>query len=125
MSVDEATLSLFNPVHRDRLLRCRRCGLHFVWTAWEQQQEPTEPSHCPGCRHLLALTPRYGSLKWYDRRKGFGFITMADGREVFFHRRNLRHARGLRRGQIVSFRLQTEPQGLRAMAVEPVSEGSP
>ncbi|MCX7853357.1 MAG: cold shock domain-containing protein [Caldilineales bacterium] len=113
------------PVYRDRLLPCRRCGLRFLWTAWEQQQDPTEPSHCPGCRHLLALTPRYGSLKWYDRRKGFGFITMADGSEVFFHRRDLRRARGLRRGQVVSFRLETDSQGLRAVAVAPVSEASP
>lgn len=117
-----APFAFLESVGRDRLLRCRRCGLRFLWTAWEQRQDPVEPSHCPGCRQLLDLTPRYGSLKWYDRRRGFGFITLADGSEVFFHRRHLRRARGLRRGGVVSFRLKTGPQGLQAVAVEPVLE---
>ncbi len=113
-----------DPTSRDRWLTCRRCGLRFLWTAWEQHQDDREPGHCPGCRHLLALTPRYGSLKWYDRRKGFGFITTTDGNEVFFHRRHLRRARGLRRGGVVSFRLETGPQGPQAVAVEPVPASS-
>lgn len=26
-----------------------------------------------------------GTVKWFDRKKGYGFIRMEDGREVFVH----------------------------------------
>ena len=28
---------------------------------------------------------RMGQIKWYDARKGFGFITNPEGKDVFFH----------------------------------------
>jgi len=101
----------------DRFLTCQHCGITFVWTGWEQQHDAQEPDHCPGCRHLLALTRRWGVVKWFDARKGFGFITMADGTDVFVRRRDLKGRKNLRKGQLVQFRLKEGKNGVRAASV--------
>lgn len=46
-----------------------------------------------------------GEVKWFNTSKGFGFITRADGSDVFVHFRAIREEgrRGLREGQRVSF----------------------
>ncbi|MCO6453363.1 MAG: cold shock domain-containing protein [Caldilineales bacterium] len=103
----------------DRYLECGRCGITFAWTGWEQKETSGEPVLCPGCRHLLALTRRKrGVVKWYDRRKGFGFITAIDGSEVYFNRRSLGKVRSVRRGQLVAFHTETTEQGMQAAEVE-------
>jgi CspA family cold shock protein len=76
-----------------------------------------EPAYCPGCRHLLALTRRWGVVKWFDARKGFGFITMTDGTDVFVRRRDIRGRKNLRKGQLVQFRLKEGRNGARATSV--------
>jgi CspA family cold shock protein len=114
--------SITSFVPPDRTLPCQNCGVRFIWTGWEQRQAEGEPSHCPGCRRLLALTRRQrGAVKWYDRRKGIGFITAADGSEVFVRRRALAHGAALRRGQLVAFRIEPAPQGPQAVEVEPLA----
>ncbi len=102
----------------DRFLLCQRCGVSFVWTGWEQRNDAQEPEQCPGCRHLLALTSRWGVVKWFDGRKGFGFITAEDGSDIFVRRRDLRRKRGLWRGQLVSFRVKEDKSGPRAIKVQ-------
>ena len=100
-----------------RFLSCQRCGITFAWTGWEQQMDGQEPAYCPGCRHLLALTRRWGVVKWFDARKGFGFITMTDGTDVFVRRRDIRGRKNLRKGQLVQFRLKEGRNGARATSV--------
>lgn len=118
-NLDWITLSLPS----DRTLSCQHCGVRFIWTGWEQQGDEAEPGHCPGCRHLLALAQQQrGTVKWYDRRKGFGFITAADGNEVFVRRRALAHGSALRRGQLVAFKVEPAPQGPQAVEVEPLTD---
>ncbi len=103
----------------DRYLICQNCGITFVRTGWEQKQDPAEPEHCSGCRHVLALTQRRrGAVKWYDKRKGFGFITASDGSEVFVHRQALGQVRSLRRGDVVAFRIEQGEAGAQATEVE-------
>jgi CspA family cold shock protein len=100
----------------DRFLTCARCHITFVWTGWEQVQDARQPRHCPGCRYLLTHTRRWGVVKWFDPRRGFGFITTAEGEEVYVRRRDVVRGR-LRRGQLVSFRLKEGRQGVRAVRV--------
>jgi len=88
-----------------------------VWTGWEQQQNARTPELCPGCQHLLALTPRWGVVKWFDGRKGFGFITMSDGSDIFVRRRNAMGGGRLRKGQLVSFRIKESKSGPQAVKV--------
>ena len=62
-----------------------------------------------------------GTVKWYNARKGFGFIEREDGeKDVFVHASAVKEA-GLRRleeGQKVSFELEDSPKGLNAVKIK-------
>ncbi len=104
---------------RDRLLVCSSCGVRFVWTAWEQRHDEREPELCPGCRALdLFTTEHVGRVRHYNPKRGWGFIRMDSGKDVFVHRSALRAPlRSLRPGQRVRFRVTVDDRGLRAVAV--------
>ena len=58
-----------------------------------------------------------GTVKWFDHRKGFGFIQLADNdREVFVHYREIQGEcfRTLYEGQKVEFELIERDRGLAA-----------
>lgn len=60
-----------------------------------------------------------GIIKWFNGQKGYGFITSADGDEVFVHCRSIKAGgnRQLHTGQQVSFTLLREDKGLKAEQV--------
>ena len=61
-----------------------------------------------------------GIVKEYDRLKGFGFITGQDGEDYFVHVSGLREHikdRGLRIGQRVSFDVDYDMKGDKAINV--------
>ena len=61
-----------------------------------------------------------GTVKEYDRIKGFGFITSDDGNDLFVHVSGLREhlkQKGLRAGQRVSFDVDFDVKGDRAVNV--------
>jgi cold shock protein len=73
---------------RDRELVCRRCGIRYMLTAAEQRkQDSTSLSGlCPGCRALDAISRRRrGTVKWFDRRKGYGFVRDPEEGDLFMH----------------------------------------
>jgi CspA family cold shock protein len=63
-----------------------------------------------------------GSVKWFNVSKGFGFITVDDGQEIFVHFRSIRGEgrRSLRDGQRVSFYIAQSDKGPQAEDVEPL-----
>ena len=63
-----------------------------------------------------------GSVKWFNVSKGFGFITVDDGQEIFVHFRSIRGEgrRSLRDGQRVSFCIAQSDKGHQAEDVEPL-----
>ncbi|KGE05323.1 cold-shock protein [Pseudohaliea rubra] len=63
-----------------------------------------------------------GSVKWFNAAKGFGFLTLEDGREVFVHFRSIRGEgrRSLRDGQRVSFIVADTDKGPQAEDVDPL-----
>lgn len=68
----------------------------------------------------------HGRVRWFDDRRGFGFIDAAGGRaEVFVHQSAIRAEgyRSLIQGQLVQFELRTTRKGYQADAVMPVSSG--
>lgn len=62
-----------------------------------------------------------GTIKVIDSLKGFGFITPAKGREIFFHVSNCSVGiLQLRIGDAVQFRIVGEGKQRRAVNVNPV-----
>lgn len=57
-----------------------------------------------------------GTVKWFNDRKGFGFIIPAKGSDVFVHYRSIRGDghRSLLEGQSVEFNVVESTKGLQA-----------
>lgn len=60
-----------------------------------------------------------GSVKWFDTKKGYGFIVGPEGRDVFVHYSSIDGDgfRSLREGEAVEFELLQTPKGLAASHV--------
>ena len=65
-----------------------------------------------------------GTVKWFDVKKGFGFIVRDSGDEVFVHFRAIRGRgrRVLRQGQLVRFSVVEADKGLQADNVSILSD---
>ena len=64
-----------------------------------------------------------GTVKWFNDAKGFGFITMEGGEDVFVHFSAIQ-AKGFRtlaEGSQVEFDVVQGPNGLQAANVTPVA----
>ncbi len=57
-----------------------------------------------------------GTVKWFNPKKGYGFIAADDGRDVFVHYANIsgQGFKTLREGDAVSFDIVEGEKGLRA-----------
>ena len=57
----------------------------------EQERRPRPAAKKPPQSTLADLGPgpHEGSVKWYDREKGYGFIVHSNDSELFFHRTGL------------------------------------
>jgi len=62
-----------------------------------------------------------GTVKWFNVRKGYGFITRDAGDDVFVHFRNIegKGRRAIEEGQRVSFVVTDGDKGLQADEVSP------
>ena len=63
-----------------------------------------------------------GTVKWFNKTKGYGFIAPDDGGEdVFVHHSAIKMEgyRKLVEGQKVEFEVTTGPKGLQAQNVQP------
>jgi CspA family cold shock protein len=60
-----------------------------------------------------------GTVKWFDPKKGFGFIEMHGGGDVFVHHSEIRNNgfRTLEEGQEVEFQTKAGPKGDQATNV--------
>jgi len=60
-----------------------------------------------------------GIVKWFSYKKGYGFITMEDGQEVFVHYSSIdgNGFRSLEQGEEVQFEVAQGPKGLQAAKV--------
>ncbi len=62
---------------------------------------------------------RSGIVKWFDKQKGFGFIT-PDGegeKDIYVHSSEIQGARFLVQGQRVEYEIKQGPKGLQASNV--------
>ncbi len=68
-----------------------------------------------------------GVVKWFDAKKGYGFILHPeDGSDIFVHYSQIhteKRFKTLRTGETVDFELVQGPKGLHAHNVSPTSDG--
>lgn len=60
-----------------------------------------------------------GTVKWFNEKKGFGFITAADGKDVFVHYSGIETTgfKTLKEGQGVEFNITNGQKGPQAIEV--------
>ena len=60
-----------------------------------------------------------GTVKWFNERKGFGFLSREDGDDVFVHYTAIQSSgfKNLQEGQNVEFEVQDGPKGPQATNV--------
>ncbi len=115
---------------RDTWQTCETCGQNFVFTVEEQRRlykagaEDYTPTQCPICRETsIKGVKLIGQVKWYNPAKGYGFITKADGSEIFVHRTSLgAGVHALAEGTRVEFEVQQSDKGPEAVNVVPLGE---
>lgn len=101
----------------DRIIKCAVCDTPFVWTRGEEADP--QPEYCPMCRKLAPASGRLrGIVKWYSRGKGYGFITPAQGADVFLHKSGVLGGQVPCAGQLVEYAVTNGPRGVQASDVE-------
>ena len=103
-------------MHEDRFLTCTSCGTRFVLLVAETGAGA--PILCPGCRFILPNAGRHrGVIKFYNKRKGWGFVTQPDDKEVFFHRSalTLDAEPFLQEGELVEYGIEASYRGPQAV----------
>ena len=58
-----------------------------------------------------------GTVKWFDRKKGYGFIASEDGEDYFVHYTSLPKGAFLRENDVVSFEAAETDKGKQAKTV--------
>lgn len=68
-----------------------------------------------------------GKVKWFNPRKGYGFIATPDGRDVFVHYSSVAGEgfKTLDEGDVVTFEVIEGEKGPRATNVVPQSPSAP
>jgi CspA family cold shock protein len=66
-----------------------------------------------------------GVVKWFDNRKGYGFLIREDGRDVYCHASDVElpgFEKDLKTGDRVEFDIVQVPKGAKAIQVKRVKE---
>lgn len=92
--------------------------------------EERAPTLCPGCRVILPPAAfERGLVKWFNRRRRYGFVIRQDADEIFAHGSDIVGRQSLRPGDLVEFRVEEGERGLMAKEIriightdEPIAE---
>lgn len=82
-----------------------------------QRQDVEEPESI----QIDPMTGKYiGRVKWYNARKGYGFLLRGAGEEIFFHRSStVGEATELDEGQWILYDVEETAKGPEATDIEP------
>jgi CspA family cold shock protein len=114
-------------LNQKRAVVCRRCGIGFLVTPnyrdlvkrWGARV--IVPLLCVRCfRETGPLPKQQGTVKWFDRRKHYGFIVSEQGQELFVHQNQLFgvNGDGPHEGQTARFHVHYAAKGPEALNVE-------
>ena len=108
----------------------RQKGLQAMRVLSMDESTAVHPSQLPPSRTHVQVTPSSGleqvEVKWFNRVRGFGFLTRGDGSEdSFVHMETLRRfgITELRPGQRVLVRYGDGPKGKMVAEIRPVQPG--
>ena len=59
-----------------------------------------------------------GKVKWYNPRKGFGFIESEEGNDIFVHRTAVPQGTFLNEGDAVEFETEETDKGVKAVNIK-------
>jgi CspA family cold shock protein len=67
-----------------------------------------------------------GTVKWFSREKGYGFIQPEEGEDVFVHHSEIRGTgfKNLQEGERVEFTIEQSPKGPQATDVAQLDQPS-
>lgn len=110
------------------LIQRRERGYQAFKILSMDQSTALHPSQMPPARTHVQVTPTSGLeraiVKWFNRTKGFGFLTRGEGTEdIFVHMETLRRfgLTELRPGQVVLVRFGPGDKGMMAAEIHPDS----
>ncbi|MGI5915631.1 MAG: cold-shock protein [Anaerolineae bacterium] len=114
--------------YKDRVLTCISCGVGFLDTSTSQREraqaagDASPALNCPGCVVINRLMlRRRGTVRWYDPRRGYGFVKDDAGEDIFVHASSLaERGRRLKKGQVVEYELEETERGPQARDLVPV-----
>ncbi len=108
----------------------RQKGLQAMRVLSMDESTAVHPSQLPPSRTHVQVTASSGleqvEVKWFNRVRGFGFLTRGDGTEdIFVHMETLRRfgITELRPGQHVLVRYGDGPKGKMVAEIRPVQPG--